>query len=110
MLNPAPELTVNGTVSVTYTIEATTNLALANGWVTLTNLVLPTSPWKYIDGASLGMAKRFYRAGLTGASPAGMVLIPAGSFVMGNCMDENEGWSEELPLHTVHVGAFYMDK
>jgi formylglycine-generating enzyme required for sulfatase activity len=39
-----------------------------------------------------------------------MVLIPAGSFSMGNCMDPSEGRSNELPLHTVHVSAFYMDK
>jgi formylglycine-generating enzyme len=42
--------------------------------------------------------------------PVGMALIPAGSFTMGNCMDPNEGSSDELPLHTVYVSAFYMDK
>jgi formylglycine-generating enzyme required for sulfatase activity len=44
------------------------------------------------------------------ASPSGMVLIPAGSFTMGNCMSLSEGYSDELPLHTVYVSAFYMDK
>ncbi len=43
-------------------------------------------------------------------APQGMALIPAGSFTMGNCMDPNEGSSGELPLHTVYVSAFYMDK
>jgi formylglycine-generating enzyme required for sulfatase activity len=38
-----------------------------------------------------------------------MAIIPAGSFTMGNCMDPSEGWSGELPLHTVYVSAFYMD-
>jgi len=42
--------------------------------------------------------------------PSGMALIPAGSFTMGNCMDASEGDSHELPLHTVYVSAFYMDK
>ena len=42
--------------------------------------------------------------------PAGMALIPAGSFTMGNCMNPNEGYLDELPLHTVYVSAFYMDK
>ena len=55
-------IAVTGTVGATYTIEATTNLALTNGWVALTNVVMPASPWVYIDYASLGMAKRFYRA------------------------------------------------
>ncbi|MCX7001981.1 MAG: SUMF1/EgtB/PvdO family nonheme iron enzyme [bacterium] len=39
-----------------------------------------------------------------------MALIPAGPFVMGNCMDASEGYSSELPVHTVMVSAFYMDK
>ena len=43
-------------------------------------------------------------------APSGMALIPAGSFTMGNCMDPSEGYSDELPLHTVYVSAFYMDK
>jgi len=41
--------------------------------------------------------------------PSGMVLIPAGAFTMGNCMDPAEGGSYELPLHSVYVSAFYMD-
>ena len=45
----------------------------------------------------------------TGAEPsAGMALIPAGSFQMGDSF--NEGDSDELPVHTVTVSAFYMDK
>jgi formylglycine-generating enzyme required for sulfatase activity len=44
------------------------------------------------------------------AAPSDMALIPAGSFTMGNCIDPNEGYSDELPLHTVYVSAFYMDK
>jgi sulfatase modifying factor 1 len=42
--------------------------------------------------------------------PSGMAFIPAGSFMMGNCMDTNEGRADELPLHSVHVSAFYMDR
>ena len=52
-----------------------------------------------------------YNSGLPAPAPSsGMALIPAGSFTMGNCMDPNEGSSEELPLHSVYVSAFYMDK
>ena len=35
----------------------------------------------------------------------GMVLIPAGDFLMGS----NSGWDVEKPLHWVYVDAFYMD-
>jgi len=41
-------------------------------------------------------------------APSGMALIPAGSFTMGDCMGDGYTW--ELPLHTVYVSAFYMDK
>jgi len=39
--------------------------------------------------------------------PSGMVLIPAGSFTMGDNLD---GDITALPLHTVYVAAFYMDR
>jgi formylglycine-generating enzyme required for sulfatase activity len=38
----------------------------------------------------------------------GMVLIPAGSFEMGDHF--NEGDSDEKPVHTVQLSSFYMDK
>jgi formylglycine-generating enzyme required for sulfatase activity len=38
---------------------------------------------------------------------AGMVVIPAGSFQMGDSF--SEGGSDERPVHTVTVSAFYMD-
>jgi sulfatase modifying factor 1 len=40
-------------------------------------------------------------------SPSGMVLIPAGSFLMGDSF--GEGDSDELPVQTVSVSAFWMD-
>jgi formylglycine-generating enzyme required for sulfatase activity len=40
-------------------------------------------------------------------SPPGMVLIPAGSFQMGDSF--GEGDSDELPVQTVSVSAFWMD-
>ena len=40
-------------------------------------------------------------------TPEGMVLIPAGSFLMGS--DDEEAWEGEQPVHTVHLDAFYMD-
>ena len=42
--------------------------------------------------------------------PAGMVLIPAGAFVMGATTNVgHESYSDERPQHTVDVSAFYMD-
>ena len=39
--------------------------------------------------------------------PEGMVLIPAGEFQMGST--DSQGDSDELPVHTVYLDAFYMD-
>ena len=40
-----------------------------------------------------------------------MVLIPAGSFEMGDSKDEPEAWMKRSrPMHTVELDAFYMDK
>ena len=40
------------------------------------------------------------------SSTEGMVLIPAGEFQMGS----NSGASNEKPVHSVYIDAFYMDK
>ena len=37
-----------------------------------------------------------------------MVIIPAGEFEMGS--NDDEAGSDEQPVHTVYVDAFYMDK
>ena len=42
--------------------------------------------------------------------PSDVALIPAGSFQMGNCMNPGEGGTNELPVHSVYVSAFRMDK
>lgn len=42
---------------------------------------------------------------LTGLAPPDMVLIPAGEFQMGS--GEN---TDEQPVHTVYIDAFYMDR
>ncbi len=42
--------------------------------------------------------------------PPGMVFIPAGSFQMGNSMNAAEGSAIELPVHTLNLGAFYIEQ
>ncbi|MCX8155169.1 MAG: formylglycine-generating enzyme family protein [Verrucomicrobiae bacterium] len=42
------------------------------------------------------------------ADPQGFALIPAGSFTMGDPFAE--GYTDERPLHSVYVSAFYIEK
>ena len=45
------------------------------------------------------------------STPTNMALIAGGSFEMGNALSaSNDGDTDELPVHTVSVSAFYMDK
>jgi formylglycine-generating enzyme required for sulfatase activity len=78
-------------------------------WRPLQDGILGTGdPATVIDQATA--AARYYRVANTGTgylTPPGMVLIPAGSFWMGDSFTEGE--PSELPVHSVDIGAFYMD-
>ena len=52
--------------------------------------------------------REFYRVRISAGNPvsSGFVLVPAGSFQMGDSL--NEGGSDERPVHEVTVGAFLM--
>ena len=45
---------------------------------------------------------------LSSPIPSNMTLIPGGTSVMGDTFHEGDFW--ELPVHTVHLTAFYMDR
>jgi formylglycine-generating enzyme required for sulfatase activity len=55
---------------------------------------------------------RMEGAGMSGVvtSITDMAFIPAGPFLMGNCMAPSEGSSNEQPAHSVYVSAFYIDR
>lgn len=55
-------VTVTGEVGRTYRIEFTSALAEPPAWQALTNLVLPQSPYFWLDPDSAGVERRFYRA------------------------------------------------
>jgi formylglycine-generating enzyme required for sulfatase activity len=75
--------------------------------------VPPSGSGMIVVTVGLAYAQCFYRvvASLTNGAtpPPGMVLIPAGSFMMGNATNVfSEGESAELPRHEVTVSAFYL--
>jgi len=54
-------ITLRGLVGCSYRIDFVDSVAGGEGWTTLTNLILPTSPYLFIDTSSPGRSKRFYR-------------------------------------------------
>ncbi|HNQ88089.1 MAG TPA: SUMF1/EgtB/PvdO family nonheme iron enzyme [Verrucomicrobiota bacterium] len=74
-----------------------------------------TNSWAGLDAVTVDATgtihvavPMFYRVRGEPMPPPGMVLIPAGSFQMGDSF--GEGDSAELPVHMVTVSAFYMDR
>jgi formylglycine-generating enzyme required for sulfatase activity len=86
----------NALAGTNYTVQMATSLGGGTNWVDYVQLPVT-------DAVNVNRI-------IDPNPPAGMALIPAGSFTMGNCMDPNEGDADELPLHPVYVSAFYMDK
>ena len=73
------------------------------------NLVSGTVPLGRLSGITsnqLDAATWQFLVALASGIPAGMVLIPAGSFTMGDTLD---GIPNAIPTVTVNVSAFYMD-
>jgi formylglycine-generating enzyme required for sulfatase activity len=109
MAGAAPRFGVHSDLGITNQIQSCTNLS-QGWWLALTNVVVAQSPYWFSDVAAAPESQRFYRVRVVGPTPSGMALILASSFTMGNGMDPAEGDDNELPLHTVYVSAFYMDR
>ena len=92
-----------------YVLQTTTNLAAPN-WVTATNAVAVNAV-TVTNSAPAG----YFRL-LQSTNPPGMVLVPAGSFLIGNYIVNNfyntatndPGITDAHPTN-VYVSAFYMD-
>lgn len=99
-----PELTVEGPAGSQARVESATGPT--GPWTTWTNVTVGSKGTVLVD-LSPGAAARFYRAAADKVwlAPAGMALIPAGPFQMGDARVSGAG-----PVHTVTVSAFAMDK
>ncbi|MBM3239959.1 formylglycine-generating enzyme family protein [Candidatus Poribacteria bacterium] len=112
--NPASDVMVNGTPAT----------GSGKSWKWKGDLTDKTGIgiiWKNEDG-SLNSKTVAYKVNAAGAEVttgnggeiiidkdgAEMALIPAGEFQMGD--NFNEGNADELPVHTVYLDAFYIDK
>jgi formylglycine-generating enzyme len=89
------------------TIEWTTNLS-AGPWLPA-ECVFTTDTVCAVQLAGQ-LRPGFYRvmAADTSDVPAGMFLVPAGTFQMGD--PYSEGFANALPVHNVYVSGFYIDE
>jgi hypothetical protein len=85
----------NAQIGTNYTVQTARRLGAATNWVDYVQIPVSNNV----------VTHRLYDPN----PPSGMVLIPAGSFTMGDCMGDGVS-SDELPLHTVYVSALYMEK
>jgi len=94
----------------TFTVRARTFIEDSDVWRGSDGLgIAPGMGKKIVWDAGTDVPGTFgtnFRVKVT-ASDAGMVLIPAGPFLMGDTF--NEGSAGELPVHEVYLDDFYMD-
>jgi formylglycine-generating enzyme len=89
----------NLATNATFTVQTTTTLAGESNWV----------DWVQVPVSNAMTVHRLFDPN----PPPGMALIPAGSFVMGGGFNDwpaDWGSNPEVPLHTVYVSGFYMDR
>ena len=82
----------NALAGTNYTVQTVSSLSGETNWVDYVQLPVT-------NGVNTNRIFAFN-------PPAGMVLIPAGSFTMGDTLD---GESDAIPVTNVNVSAFYMD-
>jgi len=87
---------INEATNATFTVQTALSLVGPGNWV----------DWVQVPATSAATTNRLFDPN----PPAGMKFIPAGTFTMGNCMAADEGSTNELPLHTVYVSAYYIDQ
>jgi formylglycine-generating enzyme required for sulfatase activity len=87
-------------------LQSATNLAAPN-WLTVSNVVPVITNSNFTVPVTNTARTLFFRLYNTNTTvvPAGMVLIPAGPFTIGDTLD---GSSDAIPT-SVYVSAFYMD-
>jgi formylglycine-generating enzyme required for sulfatase activity len=90
-------------------------LAAGGTWAAKPPAPLPAPPTVPSDAATADMRKlqadelaKLAARGIT--PPPGMLLVPAGDFLMGSTDDDPDAQPEEKPQREVHLDAFWIDR
>ncbi len=105
-------LTITGAVGTVYSIESTTNLPPTTRWRFVTLLLLPASPYVWVDTSAPATGQRYYRAVAENYTvPANMIYLPPGAFTMGSPTNEVDRQTGEGPQTTVTLReGFWIGK
>ncbi len=107
-------ITVAGESGSTNVVQRADGLENPTSWRPLTNFVLEAVPAVVLDLAMPIAETHFYRVVSAGSKvrpiPSGLTPIPAGSFQMGDSLNEIFENTSDLPVHSVFVSAFYIDQ
>jgi formylglycine-generating enzyme required for sulfatase activity len=95
-------ITADGTNGV---LQSATNLVSPN-WLSATDAFTVNYGSQIAVSVTNVSSARFFRLSLVPPTADGMAFIPAGSFTMGDTLDEE---SDAIPPTNVFVSAFYMD-
>lgn len=101
-VNEGVELRFNSASDRTYEIHDSTELA---GWSLLESEIAGTGAQIVRSYQTAGVPMRFFRV-FDVTVPDGFALIPAGDFIMGNSIEDED--ITDAPPHPVTVSAFYM--
>jgi hypothetical protein len=84
-----PGLRITGTIGALFRIECRDELAQTSDWITLKNLVLPASPYLFIETNGASTLKRFYRV-TSDPRPPQLVWINPGACILGSPVNEDD--------------------
>jgi formylglycine-generating enzyme required for sulfatase activity len=102
-------LSITGAVGTVYAIQASTNLANTNSWITVNFIQLPATNYFWADTSTAATGQRFYRA--VTSAPTNLAFIPPGTFRMGSPTNEIGRSPDEGPQTIVTLTkGFFMGK
>ncbi|MEO8425873.1 MAG: formylglycine-generating enzyme family protein [Verrucomicrobiota bacterium] len=105
-----PGLRIMGTIGALFRIECRNELAQTDDWYTLKNLILPNSPYLFIETNATSTLKRFYRV-TSDPRPPQLVWINPGACTLGSPINEDDRSGDEDPQTAITIlKGFWMGK
>ena len=111
-------LIISGSIGTNYSLQSRATLQSSNLWTTLTNIILPSQPYTYIDFGSLTNPQEYYRLAVTNAgTPPTPALDLFTSLIINGPIGlnysvqglENGGWTTLTNVNLQTQPYIYID-